>query len=303
MNRTVTFVMGATASGKTTFIKNMYFSDKKDTVVLNVYDYQQAAYKEAGSDLGLTFEEKFQCLYEANEKLLLDIIKTLQENKNVVVEQTFYKAKRRITYIEAIRNAVENVVFEIYVMCPSEAVWKTYRNERELGDSSLLLKALVKEIEFPNLSEGFDKIYEVVDGTIRLRMDVPMPEIVTAAHKELDEEAQQMRQEKEAKKQRSELLESMNSRPFWHYCEVCGTKVFCTAQEAFDAGWDYPPQIGFFGLLGPRTCGKCKLKDTLYFKVQQQELPIVFEKALTKKELKTWQRIKKEPESLLYEEK
>ncbi|MCI9637599.1 MAG: hypothetical protein HFG77_14615, partial [Hungatella sp.] len=44
--RTVTFVIGATASGKTYFI-NTNYSDK-DVDILNVYDYQQRAYEEAG---------------------------------------------------------------------------------------------------------------------------------------------------------------------------------------------------------------------------------------------------------------
>lgn len=43
---TVTFVIGANATGKSTFIKN-HFSDNK-AVILDVYDYQQKAYKEAG---------------------------------------------------------------------------------------------------------------------------------------------------------------------------------------------------------------------------------------------------------------
>lgn len=44
MSRTVKFVIGAAASGKTTFIKN-HFSEDKNTIILNVYDYQQATYK------------------------------------------------------------------------------------------------------------------------------------------------------------------------------------------------------------------------------------------------------------------
>ncbi|MCR5098816.1 MAG: hypothetical protein K6B14_07710 [Lachnospiraceae bacterium] len=38
-----------------------------------------------------------------------------------------------------------------------------------------------------------------------------------------------------------QLLQSMNTRPFWHYCEVCGKKEYITAEEAFNDGWDYPP--------------------------------------------------------------
>ena len=280
MNRTVTFVIGAAGSGKTTFINN-YFADadNRNTVNLDVYDYQQAAYKEAGFDKYIPFDEQFKCLYKANEKILEDIIKALQEHKNVVAEHTLFKAKRRIVYIEAIRKTFENVSIEVYVMHPID-----------------------EEIEFPNPGEGFDKIYEVTDGKIRPRMDAPKPEIVDAAHKELNEEAQRMKEKEEKEKQQSDLLESMNSRPFWHYCEVCGAKIYCTAQEAFDAGWDYPPHIGMFGLLGPRKCGKCDLTDTLFWKIQQEGIPVIIKKNLTTDELVTWKRIKGEPESLLEEE-
>ena len=295
---TITFVIGAPATGKTTFINN-HFSDSGNTVILNVYDYQQAAYKEAGFGKQVSLGHEFKCLYKANENLLVDIIKALQEGKNVVVEQTLYKAKRRIAYIDAIRNAVKNITIAVYVMCPSDAVWETYIIERNLIDSIQRLRANAKEIEFPNPSEGFDEIYEVINNKIKLRMDDPKPEIVDSARKELSEESQQMKQEEEKAKERLDLLESMNSRPFWHYCEVCGAKVFCTAQDAFNAGWDYPPQLGTFGFLGPRTCGECDITGTLYWKVQQQALPIVVESMLTEEELKTWKRIKNEPESLL----
>lgn len=80
-------------------------------------------------------------------------------------------------------------------------------------------------------------------------------------------------------------------------------RFFVPHQEAFEAGWDYPPKIGTFGLLGPRTCGNCLLTDTLFFRVYQQENSIVIERNLTEKEAQTWQRIKNEPESLLEPEK
>lgn len=256
-------------------------------------------YKEAGFSKNIPLGQEFKCLYKANKNLLVDIIDTLQKGKSVVVEQTLYKAKRRIAYIDAIRNAVESVYIEVYVMCPSDSVWEAYINERKLIASIQLLRANAKEIEFPNPSEGFDKIYEVINNNIKLRMDDPNPKIVDSAHKELSKEAQQMKQEEEKAKERLDLLESMNSRQFWHYCECCGKKAFITSKEAFDDGWDYPPQIGSFGLLGPRTCGECDITSTLYWKVQQQTMPIVIESTLTKEELKTWRRIKNEPESLL----
>lgn len=72
-----------------------HFSDNTNTVILNVYDYQQAAYKEAGFDDYIPFGQEFRYLYRANENLLADIVHILQNGKSVVVEQTFYKAKRR----------------------------------------------------------------------------------------------------------------------------------------------------------------------------------------------------------------
>lgn len=300
MSRTVKFVIGAAASGKTTFIKN-HFSEDKNTIILNVYDYQQAAYKKMEEFGCISFMEEIECLKNANEAILVDIIEALKEKKNVVVEHTLYKTKRRIAYIDAIRKAIKNINIEVYVMCPTDSVWEKYINKRKLNVSKI--KAQKNEIEFPNPVEGFNKIYQVIDGDIRLRMDTPNYEIVKNAYKDLEEEAQKLKKDKEKREQRLALIESMNTRPFWHYCEVCGTKVFCTAQEAFDAGWNYPPQIGHFKLLGPRNCGKCSIMDTLFLKVQKQKFPIVIEKTLTEEELKTLNRIKNEPESLLEEEK
>lgn len=300
MSRTVKFVIGAAASGKTTFIKK-HFSEDKNTIILNVYDYQQATYKKMEEFGCISFMEEIECLKNANEAILVDIIEALKEKKNVVVEHTLYKTKRRIAYIDAIRKAIKNINIEVYVMCPTDSVWEKYINKRKLNVSKI--KAQKDEIEFPNPVEGFNKIYQVIDGDIRLRMDTPNYEIVKNAYKDLEEEAQKLKKDKEKREQRLALIESMNTRPFWHYCEVCGTKVFCTAQEAFDAGWNYPPQIGHFKLLGPRNCGKCSIMDTLFLKVQKQKFPIVIEKTLTEEELKTLNRIKNEPESLLEEEK
>ena len=300
MSRTVKFVIGAAASGKTTFIKN-HFSEDKNTIILNVYDYQQATYKKMEEFGCISFMEEIECLKNANEAILVDIIEALKEKKNVVVEHTLYKTKRRIAYIDAIRKAIKNINIEVYVMCPTDSVWEKYINKRKLNVSEI--KAQKNEIEFPNPVEGFNKIYQVIDGDIRLRMYTPNYEIVKNAYKDLEEEAQKLKKDKEKREQRLALIESMNTRPFWHYCEVCGTKVFCTAQEAFDAGWNYPPQIGHFKLLGPRNCGKCSIMDTLFLKVQKQKFPIVIEKTLTEEELKTLNRIKNEPESLLEEEK
>ena len=95
----------------------------------------------------------------------------------------------------------------------------------------------------------------------------------------------------------------MKTRPFWHYCEVCGKKEYLTAQEAYDSGWDYPPSFGSFGMLSQRKCGDCGIDKTLWWRITTtQKLPIVFEESLSESELRTWRRIKEEPESLLEDE-
>ncbi len=298
--RTVTFVIGATASGKTYFI-NTNYSDK-DVDILNVYDYQQRAYEEAGFGSSIPFGASFRCLLKAQDMLLEDIIKKLQAGRDVVVEQTFFKAKRRIAYIDKIRETAQ-VSIETYVMCPSDSRWKSNLESRKLEDRYESFKRAREEMEFPNPAEGIDQIYEVADGVVTLRMDPPSPETVEKAKEELAREAERIQAEDEAVRKRKELIESMKVRPFWHYCEVCGRKEFITAKDAFDSGWDYPPQMGYFGLLSPRTCGNCTIKDTLYMKINSPgRFPVVIESELTPAELITWRRIKSEPESLLVDE-
>lgn len=296
----VIFVMGATAAGKTHFINTHYFD--MDVDILNVYDYQQRVYDEAGFGGAIPFHAQFRCLMKANYMLLTDIIEKLQQGRNVVVEQTFFKAKRRIAYIDEIRK-VADVIIEIYVMCPGDDLWESNLKKREQdGMFRRYKEQAVHDIEFPNPVEGIDRIYKVTGGEICLQMESPQPGILDKAREELAEEAERIHREEDERRRRKELLESMNTRPFWHYCEVCGKKKFITAKEAFDSGWDYPPQMGYFGLLGPRTCGGCLLKDTLYWRVNTEKkvsLPIVVEEMLTPEELVTWKRIKGEPESLL----
>ena len=292
------FVIGAVASGKSWYLEREFA--QRDFEVLNVYDHQQKAYRDAGLGKLAPMKAQFRCLLQANMQLLDDILEMLAAGKNVAVEQTFFKAKRRITYIDAVRKQVPDATIEVYVMNPSDALWQSNLEKRKLPGSLQRYKEERSQLEFPNPAEGFDAIYEVVDGVARLRMEPPRYEVLAQARKELAEEEEELRREDEVKREKQALLESMEKRRFWHYCEVCGAKEFLSAQEAFDSGWDYPPRIGRFGVLGPRTCGSCLINGTLFWKISTSgKLPIVCEGDLTPEELVTWRRIKGEPESLL----
>ena len=61
----------------------------------------------------------------------------------------------------------------------------------------------------------------MVDDEIILRMDDIKSEIVKQARQELTEEDTRIRREDEREHKYRQLIESMNIRPFWHYCEVC----------------------------------------------------------------------------------
>lgn len=295
----LTFVIGSTASGKSHFIKQNY--GQKDVEILNVYDYQQRVYDEEGIGDAIPFGMQFRCLLRANSLLLDDIVEKLK-GRDVVVEHTLYKAKRRIAYIDEARK-IPDVTIEVYVICPSDALWQSNIQKRNLKGRLEGYKDDAKKIEFPNVVEGIDAIYEVVDGEVRLRMDPPRPEALESARQELLKENEAIRFEDEEKKRRSDLIESMKERKFWHYCEICKKKEFITAKEAFAGAWDYPPDFGHFGLLGPRKCGDCLLRDTLFWKINMSgRLPIVIEGDLSSEELVTWRRIKGEPASLLCDE-
>ena len=295
-------VIGGTATGKTIFIKKHY-ENQSGISCLNVWDYQKRAYNKSGYSESIPLDEHFRCLMKANNDLLQDVIDKLQD-EDVVIEQTFFKAKRRIAYIEAIRTKYPNAQIEVYVMSPDDDLWRSNCEKRNLAERyTSYKKQIEKDFEFPNPSEGFDAIYIVRDDEIVLRMDPPITDLLKKSKEELAIESERILREDETKKKRKEFLESMNTRPFWHYCEVCEKKVYLTAQEAFVKGWDYPPNIGSFGMLSQRKCGDCGIDKTLWWKITKtQKIPIVIENTLSESEQRTWKRIKGEPESLLDDE-
>ena len=298
----VIFVIGGTASGKSYFIKQHFKGT--DFARSDIYDFQQQAYEDAGygKDSPVPFFAKFNCLLNAQNMHVQDIIDKLKDGKDIVAEQTLFKAKRRITYLDKIKENVENVRAEVYVIMPDDERWEKNCIERQIASYTNYKSQMESTFEFPNPSEGWDAIYVVNGDKISLKMDPPNPDIVQKAREELAEESERLVKEENERQKKEELLESMNFRPFWHYCEVCGKKAYITAQEAHNSGWDYPPNIGYFGFLGPRKCGDCDIKKTLWWKVNhKQKIPLVLENTLSKKELTTWRRIKKEPESLLEE--
>ena len=80
-----------------------------------------------------------------------------------------------------------------------------------------------------------------------------------------------------------------------HVCEVCGKTEILDSEEAYAQGWDYPPKMGAFGIVSPRTCGECGIMDTLWaaFAIEKKTVD-----ELDEKQLETLYRILGEPESI-----
>ena len=85
-------------------------------------------------------------------------------------------------------------------------------------------------------------------------------------------------------------------QPLRHICEVCGKDELLTPQESFEAGWDYPPRMGQFGVISPRTCGDCPIDATVWWAAAVEHRAA---EELTEAQIRTIARIQSEPESIL----
>lgn len=292
-------IIGVNNTGKTHFIENQGFRER-GYAVLDVKDYQERTWRDEELKR-LEFRER---LYRANEMLLKEALELLRQGRNVVIEQTFYKAMRRIDYIDEIRKL--GIPVEVYVMMPSEERLRQNcekRAESTEADPEYIFERAENELicrfEFPNPAEGFDRIYEVSDTGIKERHDEPDWDLVKKAKEKLKQDRRERAERLEAERRHEELVRKTEHVRFWHCCEVCGKKELLTTDEAFEQGWDYPPRMGKFRILSPKTCGECTIENTLWFKLicGNENLG-----ELTESEKETLERIKNEPESLMPKE-
>lgn len=67
---------------------------------------------------------------------------------------------------------------------------------------------------------------------------------------------------------------SDDSPAFVHWCEVCGLELLLTPEIAYSLGWDYPPKMGQFGVISPRTCGACGIEGTVWFALSTKQVTV-----------------------------
>lgn len=82
---------------------------------------------------------------------------------------------------------------------------------------------------------------------------------------------------------------------FHHICEVCGLDQILTPASAFEAGWDYPPRMGAFGVISPRVCRSCLMTNSVWWAIAVEGYTTDM---LSERQRQAVARILAEPESL-----
>ena len=292
-------VMGVSGSGRTHFIEHHFNTWKH----FSVGDYQRKLREENGDSKMMDFFAYKLILIKVNEQIQEDVVNAIKRGDDVVLEHTYYKAKRRIAYVEEFRKATDAPI-NIYVVMPSEEQFRNnlIKSPKHSEKDFDRLWSEMDAIEMPNIAEGYDKIFIVRDEKVEELITEIDPDLIDRVKKELAEEVALEAAKEKEKKEHQEFLEQLNEQGFWHYCEVCGKKEHLTPEKAFNKGWDYPPRMGMFGVLSPRTCGECGITETLWWKLATDKKKEHNMEDLTDEEKKTMKRILLEPYSLLEEE-
>lgn len=81
-----------------------------------------------------------------------------------------------------------------------------------------------------------------------------------------------------------------------HICENCGKEQILSSEEGNKQGWDYPPKMGTFKIISPRTCGGCGIQTTLWWEITCNKTP---PNQLSERHQQTLKRILTEPESIM----
>ena len=91
------------------------------------------------------------------------------------------------------------------------------------------------------------------------------------------------------------MSENEDEEPLVHICEVCGAQEILTPDQAYLEGWDYPPRMGAFQVLSPRTCAKCGIDKTLWWRIAVDKID---KESLTDEDRVFIERVKNEPDSI-----
>ena len=136
----LTIVMGPSCAGKSTYIKEHF----PNTEVVDILDFQ--------ANLIVATEETVLKTYEEH---LNKVKELLSQGKDVVIEHTLLKAKRRLWYIQQIREVYSGDI-DIICIKPSEDLLAFRSQLRHIAQWYTLL--MLDELELPTFEEGYKNI-------------------------------------------------------------------------------------------------------------------------------------------------
>lgn len=132
--------MGPSCAGKSTYIKEHF----PNIEVVDILDFQ--------ANLRVATEETVLKTYEEH---LNKVKELLSQGKDVVIEHTLLKAKRRLWYIQQIREVYSGDI-DIICIKPSEDLLAFRSQLRHIAQWYTLF--MLDELELPTFEEGYKNI-------------------------------------------------------------------------------------------------------------------------------------------------
>ena len=139
----INFIVGPPNVGKTYFRKHTF----GEVPTVDIWDYQF---------YGMTVGD----VWESYKNTQRDLVKTIKETEErpIILEHTLLKAKRRIPYIEAVREVTDEEI-NCYVILPTMKKYEEYCEKN--GMPTEYARNVIREFEIHTKEEGFDNVYIV----------------------------------------------------------------------------------------------------------------------------------------------
>lgn len=137
----IKIVMGPSCTGKSTFIKETF----PNATVIDLFDFQKDF---------MSVDEVMQSYIACKDAL----VSAIKENKDVVLEHTLLKSKRRPMYINAIKEVTDEPI-NVYVLIPDKEDYLEFSEKRNCNMSKETIDMMFDTLEIPTIEEGFNNIY------------------------------------------------------------------------------------------------------------------------------------------------
>lgn len=151
--KTLYMMIGLPASGKSTWIEKNGYPNSTSMII------SSDAYIEKVANLrGYTYNDVFkECVGFAEESMFEDLKFAIQNNLNIIWDQTNLNVKTRTRKLSMIPDDYEKIA--VVFKKPSQYEWERRLNSRESKTiPKNILNSMVKSFQMPTLGEGFDKI-------------------------------------------------------------------------------------------------------------------------------------------------